>query len=241
MFAIFKKEVRSFLSSLIGYLVMIVFLLGTGLFMWFFPQTNVLDLGFADLETLFTLAPYIYLFLIPAITMRTFAEERKTGTIEFLLTRPLSEWDILLGKYFASLFLVFFTLLPTLIYYYSVYELGNPRGNIDTAGTFGSYLGLIFLGAVFTAIGIFASSLTENQIVAFILALVLCFLLYEGFTLFANVSQASDWAYFITQLGIDYHYNFIRKGLIDSRNILYFLSVIYLMLLFTKAKIKQRK
>ncbi len=241
MFAIFKKEIRSFLSSLIAYLVVIVFLTAIGLFMWVFPEYNVLDYGYADLETLFMLGPYVFLFLIPAITMRTFAEEKKTGTIELLLTRPLRDWDIILGKYFSSLSLVWLALLPTLLYYYSVYQLGNPVGNIDTPGTIGSYLGLMLLGAVFTSIGIFASSLTENQIVAFILAVSFCFLIYQGFAAFTSFSDSNPWAFALVQLGVDYHYNTIRKGLIDSRDLLYFFSIIALMLLATKLVLGSRK
>ncbi len=241
MLAIFKKEIRSFLSSLIAYVVIMVFLLGIGMFMWVFPDTNVLDYGYADLETLFRLGPYIFLFLIPAITMRTFAEEKKSGTLELLLTRPISDWDLILGKYFSSLVLVLFALLPTLIYYYSVYQLGNPVGNIDSGGTLGSYLGLILLGAAFTAIGIFASSLTENQIVAFILAFFLCFTLYQGMASLTSFYDASYMSYFLVQLGIDHHYQAIRKGLVDSRNVLYFLSLIVLMLMATRLVLQSRK
>jgi ABC-2 type transport system permease protein len=239
MFTIFFKEIRSFLSSLIAYIVMIVFLTGIGLFMWVFPTTNVLDYGYADMETLFALAPYIFLFLVPAITMRTFAEEKKTGMMELLLTRPLKDWDIILGKYLSSLALVVLALLPTFLYYYSVYQLGEPVGNIDSAGMMGSYIGLVLLGAVFTSIGIFSSSLTENQIVAFILAVFLCFIIYQGFALFANVNNPI--AYYIMQLGIDYHYTSIRKGLIDSRDLVYFFSVILGMLLSTKLIVGSRK
>ena len=241
MFTIFKKEIRSFLSSLIAYIVITVFLTAIGLFMWVFPATNILDYGFADMETLFMLGPYVFLFLIPAITMRTFAEEKKSGTMELLLTRPLRDWDIILGKYFSSFALVIFALIPTILYYYSVYQLGNPQGNIDSAGTFGSYIGLVLLGAVFTSIGIFASSLTENQIIAFIFAIFLCFSIYQGFASLASVNDTSNFSYIIVQLGIDYHYNSIRKGLIDSRNLVYFLSVIGLMLFATKLVLSSRK
>lgn len=222
-------------------MVMIVFLTGIGLFMWVFPATNVLDYGFADLETLFMLGPYLFLFLIPAVTMRTFAEEKKTGTIELLLTRPLRDWDIILGKYFASFALVLLALLPTLLYYYSVYQLGNPQGNIDTAGTIGSYIGLILLGAVFTAMGVFASAITKDQIISFIVAFFLCFVLYQGFASLASVDDASNFSYFIVQLGLDYHYASIRKGLVDSRDVIYFLSVIVLMLMSTKLVLGSRK
>ncbi|WP_017731859.1 gliding motility-associated ABC transporter permease subunit GldF [Nafulsella turpanensis] len=238
---IFFKEVNAFLSSLIAYIVLSVFLIGVGLLVWVFPETSVLNYGYADLETLFSFGPYVLLFLIPAITMRLFAEERKAGTMELLFTRPLTDWQIILGKYFSSLFLLLLALLPTLLYYYSVYELGNPVGNIDTAGFAGSYLGLFLLGAVFAAIGVFASSLTENQIVAFLVALFLCFLLYTGFASLAAIDVWGTGAYIIQQLGIVYHYDALSRGLIDSRNLVYFLSVILLMLSFTKLVLSSRK
>lgn len=220
---------------------MVIFLTGIGLFIWVFPDTNVLEYGFADLSTLFYLAPYVYMFLIPAITMRTFAEEKKGGTMELLLTRPLTDWDIILGKYLASFLLVLLTLVPTLVYYFSIYSLGNPVGNIDSAGVFGSYIGLLFLGAVFTSIGIFASSISDNQIVSFIIAAFLCFILYAGFASLASFNAWGDWAYIITQLGITYHYQALSKGLIDSRNIVYFLTVIIIMLMATKLVLGSRK
>ncbi|QHT69247.1 gliding motility-associated ABC transporter permease subunit GldF [Rhodocytophaga rosea] len=241
MLAILKKEIRSFLNSLIAYIIMIIFLTGMGLFVWVFPDTNLLDYGFADLSILFYLAPYVYMFLIPAITMRTFAEEKKAGTLELLLTRPLSDWDIILGKYLASLLLIIFTLIPTLVYYYSVYTLGNPAGNIDSAGVFGSYIGLVLLGAVFTAIGIFASSISDNQITSFIVAAFLCFVLYAGFSSLTSLDALGEMAYFINQLGIDYHYKALSKGLIDSRNLIYFFSLIAFMLMATRLVLGSRK
>lgn len=241
MFAILRKEIRSFLNSLIAYVIIILFLTGIGLFVWVFPDTNVLDYGFADLSTLFYLAPYVYLFLIPAVTMRTFAEEKKGGTMELLLTRPLTDWDMVLGKFLASFLLILFTLLPTLVYYWSIYALGNPVGNVDSAGVFGSYIGLALLGAVFTAIGVFASSISENQIISFIVAAFLCFVLYAGFSSLATFNAWGDAAYLITQLGIDYHYRALSKGLIDSRNVVYFLSVIAVMLLATRFVLGSRK
>ncbi|HWB64833.1 MAG TPA: ABC transporter permease, partial [Chitinophagales bacterium] len=168
MLAIFIKEIRQFFSSLIGYIAISVFLLVLGLFLWIFPDTNIIDFGYANLDSFFNLAPYIFIFLIPAITMRSFAEEINTGTIELLSTRPVTELQIILGKYFAALTLVFISILPTFIYFYTVYQLAAPVGNVDVGGIMGSYFGLFFLGAVFVAVGIFCSSITSNQIVAFI-------------------------------------------------------------------------
>ena len=186
------------------------------------------------MDALFYIAPYVFLFLIPAITMRAFAEEKKSGTIEFLLTKPVTDWQIILAKYFANLTIVIFALLPTLIYYYSVYLLGNPVGNLDSAGIVGSYIGLFFLSAVFTSIGLFASSLTENQIVAFVLAVFLCFIVYDGFQSLSEVNVWGKASNFIAKLGIAFHYASIKKGLIDSRDLLYFITVSAIMLSATK-------
>src|SRR5436190_20269766 len=166
MLQILTKEFNSFLNSLIAYLVIGVFLTGIGLLMWVFPETSVLDYGYADMDTLFSFGPYVFIFLIPAITMRSFAEEKKGGTMELLLTKPLRDWDIILGKYLAGFFLILVALIPTIIYYFSIRQLGNPVGNIDTPGVIGSYIGLVLLGGVFCSVGIFASSITPNQIVA---------------------------------------------------------------------------
>tara|TARA_Y100001956_G_C3999769_1_gene132998 strand:- start:58 stop:606 length:549 start_codon:yes stop_codon:yes gene_type:complete len=181
------------------------------------------------------------MFLIPAITMRTFAEEYKAGTIELLLTRPLTDLQIILGKYFASVLLVVLALIPTLTYYYTVYTLGAPQGNIDTAAVIGSYIGLILLGAVFTSIGIFASSLTDNQIVAFIVAVFFCFCLYDGFSAIASINVWADYSYYINQLGIDFHYSSVSRGLLDISNVTYFLSLITIMIFLTKLALESRK
>ncbi|MFC5271710.1 gliding motility-associated ABC transporter permease subunit GldF [Adhaeribacter terreus] len=241
MFAILRKEINSFLNSLIAYIVIGVFLVVTGLYTWFLPQSNILDFGYADLQPLFAIAPWVFLFLIPAITMRSFAEEKKAGTIELLLTRPVTDLQIILGKYFACLLLVLFALLPTLIYYVSVYYLGEPKGNIDSAGVFGSYIGLVLLAAVFTAIGIFASSISKDQIISFIVAVLLCFIVYTGFDMLASIDVWGPLSYFISYLGIQYHYETISKGLIDSRDVLYFVSVSALMIVATKLVLESRK
>lgn len=241
MFPILRKEINSFLNSLIAYIVIGVFLVATGLYMWFLPGSNVLDYGYADLQPLFSLAPWVFLFLIPAITMRSFAEEKKAGTIELLLTRPLTDLQIILGKYFACLLLVIFALLPTLIYYFSVYQLGEPEGNIDSAGVAGSYIGLVFLAAVFSAIGIFASAISKDQIISFIVAVLLCFVVYTGFDIVASIDVWGPLSSIIAQLGIQYHYNTISKGLIDSRDVLYFVSVSAIMIIATKLVLESRK
>lgn len=240
MLSILKKEINTFLNSLIGYIVIIVFLTVLGLFMWVFPESNVLNYGFAELETMFFFAPWVFLFLIPAITMRMFAEEKRNGTLELLFTRPLTDWQIILGKYFASLVLVIIAIIPTLVYYYSIYMLGNPVGNIDSAAVVGSYIGLLFLAGVFCAIGIFASSITDNQIVSFIVAVFMCFIIHTGFSSLASIDIWGDFSFLISKFGIAYHYSAISKGLIDSRDVLYFLSVIVVMLSAAKLVIGSR-
>ncbi len=242
MFTIFKKEINSFFTSLIGYLTIIVFLVAIGLFMWVFPETNALDYGYATLDQLFTISPWIFMFLIPAVTMRLFAEESKTGTIELLITRPVSEIKIILGKYFAALCLLIFALLPTLVYYYSIYKLGFPPGNLDTGATLGSYIGLLMLGASFTAIGVFVSSLTNNQIIAFILGVFLCFFFYIGFEYASKLDIFYGKTDDIIQLiGINSHYTSISRGVLDTRDIIYFISVISIFILFTKVSLESRK
>jgi ABC-2 type transport system permease protein len=240
MIQIVAKEFNGFLNSLIAYVVIGVFLTGMGLLMWVFPGTSILEYGYADMETLFSLGPYVFIFLIPAITMRSFAEEKKSGTMELLLTKPLTDWDIVLGKFFACFLLVIFALLPTLIYYVSVRALGNPIANIDTPGVIGSYIGLTLLGGVFCAIGIVASSITSNQIVSFILAAFLCFIVFTGFESVSTLNVWSANTLLIKQLGIQYHYDALSKGLIDSRNVIYFVSVGAFMLLISKTILSAR-
>ncbi|MBL6448640.1 gliding motility-associated ABC transporter permease subunit GldF [Fulvivirga sp. 29W222] len=241
MIQIFVKELNSFLNSLIAYIVISVFLTGIGLLMWVFPETSVLEYGYADMETLFSMGPYVFMFLIPAITMRMFAEEKKAGTIELLITKPLTDWDIIFGKYLSGFALVIFSIVPTLIYYWSVYQLGNPTGNIDTAGVIGSYIGLILLGGVFTSIGVFSSAISTNQIVSFIIAVFFCFMVYSGLGSIALINDWGAFSSFIEQMGIIYHYDAMSKGLIDTRDVIYFLSVITVMLLSTKLMLSSRK
>ncbi|GJM60547.1 gliding motility-associated ABC transporter permease subunit GldF [Persicobacter diffluens] len=241
MLHIFSKEVKNFLNSLIAYVVMGVFLIVTGLIVWVFPETNVIDYGYAELSSLFNLGPYVLMFLIPAICMRTFAEEKKTGTLELLLTKPISDIQIIVGKFLAAWFLVIISLIPTLIYCFSLIQLASPVGNIDSAAIVGSYFGLILLSGIFTAIGILASSLSENQIIAFITAIFLCFMMYSGFDSISNINIWSDYSPLINQLGILSHYESMSKGLIDSRDLFYFGSVMVVALQFTRMSISSRK
>jgi ABC-2 type transport system permease protein len=242
MISILKKELNSFLSSLTGYMVVLVFLILNGLFLWVFPGSfNLLDSGYAGLDGLFFLAPWMFLFLIPALTMRFFADEFKTGTIELLLTKPVSELELVLGKYFAGLILCLITLAPTLMYVLSIYILGQPQGNLDWGATIGSYMGLILLSGVYVSIGVFASSLTENQIVAFILSLFFCFFCFAGFEQIATLLSHTGMELSIEKLGISYHYNAISRGVVDTRDVLYFISLISLFLFASKLSLQSRK
>ncbi len=242
MYSLFVKEIRSFLSSLIGYIVIVVFLLAISLFMWIIKgETNVLDNGYANIDTLFAIAPWVFLFLIPAITMRSFADEKKTGTIELLLTRPLTDIQIIIAKYGAGLMLVLIALVPTLLYYYSVYKLGAQPGNIDSGATWGSYVGLLLLGSSFVSIGIFASSLTDNQIISFILSLALCFFCYTGFEQISSLSLFGKADTFIQAMGINQHYNSLARGVIDTRDVIYFVSFNAFFVLLTKTVLQSRK
>lgn len=237
MFAVLKKEIQSFFTSPIGYLVIAIFLLTNGLFLWVFKsEFNVLDYGFADLSSFFFLAPWVLLFLIPAVCMRSFSDEKKQGTLELLLTKPISHTHIVLGKYFGAFVLILIALLPTLLYVYTVYQLGNPVGNIDTGSTVGSYFGLLFLVAAYTSIGIFTSILTDNQIVAFITAIAICFFFYYGFDAIADVSAST----LVEQLGMNYHFKSIGRGVIDTRDILYFVCVTVFFIAFTIVKVGNR-
>ncbi len=242
MFAIFIKEVSGFFSSLTGYVAATSFLVVNGLIMWVFPGAmNVLDSGYSTLETLFIIAPWVFLFLVPAITMKTFAEEKKNGTIELILTRPISDLRLVLGKYFASVLLVLLILIPSLIFFISVYLLGSPVGNIDTGGTWGSFIGLFFLAAAYAAIGVFASSLTDNQIVSFILAMVIALFVFSGFDSLASLGLFSDIKYLLVQLGINEHYSSMSRGVIDTRDVIYFVCLSSIFIIATRIRIQSRK
>jgi ABC-2 type transport system permease protein len=242
MFQLLRKEISSFFSSLIGYIVIGVFLLITSLFLWVFPgEFNILENGYASLDPLFILAPWVFLFLIPAITMRMFADEKKSGTIEILFTKPFTDLQIILAKYLSGLLIGLFSLLPTLIFFLSIYLLGAQDSNIDVGGTWGSYIGLFFLVAIYVAIGIFASSLTEIQIISFLIAVFGSFFLYIGFDFVSSWQFLSPVSEFILYLGINEHYKSISRGVIDLRDIVYFVSVIALFLYATKVALGSRK
>ncbi len=242
MWTLFRKEIFGFFSNLTGYVVITVFLAANSAFIWLFTNPmNVTHTGYATLDSLFALAPWVFLFLVPAITMRMIAEEKRTGTLDLLYTRPVSEIQIILAKFFASWALVLLSLLPTLIWFWSVSSMASPRGNMDMGGTWGSYLGLLFLGGIYAAIGIFASSLTQNQIVAFILAVLLSFLMYSGFEFLGNSAGSGKTALLISGSGISFHYSSMSRGVLDSRDILYFLLVEGLFILGTRSVMQSRR
>ena len=238
MQSILIKELNSFFSSPIAYLVIAVYLIINGLFLWVFEgDYNILRNGFADLNSYFFLAPWIFIFLIPAITMRSFSDEINTGTIEILKTKPISTWQIIMGKYVGGLVLVSFAILPTLIYVYSVYQLGNPVGNIEFGTTFGSFIGLMFLASAYTAIGLFSSSLSKNQIVSFIIAVFISFFLYYGFDALASFNLLGDLDYTFQKIGMSEHFNSIGKGVFDTRDLIYFASLSAFFLVLTNFRI----
>ena len=242
MIALWKKEVMAFFSSITGYLVAGVFLLMTGFFLWVIPgNLNIPFGGYASLDSLFWLAPWLYLFLVPAVTMKLFSEERKSGTIELLLTKPLTDWQIVAGKYLAGVTLVIISLLPTLIYFISIHFLAQPVGNIDHGAIWGSYIGLVLLAAVYASIGVFTSSVTDNQIVAFVLAVILCFFFYNGFLAMAELPFFRPISGFLVYMGIDDHYQSISRGVVDSRDLLYFMGLIAFFLVLTKTVLGSRK
>jgi len=238
MLALIKKEINSFFASPIGYLVIGVFLVLNGLFLWVFSGNfNIFDNGFADLAPYFELAPWVFIFLIPAITMRAFSEEKRMGTLELLLTKPISLKNIVLGKYFGALLLILLALLPTQLYVFTISDLGNPPGNWDLGSTIGSYIGLLFLAMAYTAIGVFSSTLSENQIVAFIIAVLLCFIMYYAFDGISTAINALD----VSFLGMQAHFNSVARGVLDTRDIVYFLSVAGFFLVLTFLNLKRKE
>lgn len=241
MYYLLKKEVSAFFSSLTGYMVIIVFLVVNGLFLWVFPgDTNVMESGYATMDTFFMMAPWIFLFLIPAVTMRSFADEKKSGTMEFLLTKPLSYTEIVLAKFLGALVLVLLSLLPCLVFYYSVSALGNPPGNLDKGAIAGAFTGLFLLAAIYVSIGVFASSLTQNQVIAFVIAVIACFTLYTGFDSLAQLPVFNNNT-FILNIGINEHYKSISRGVIDSRDLIYYLGMITVFFLLTKTRLQSHQ
>lgn len=242
MKALYLKEIRSFLSSIIGYIFILIYLIASGLFHWIISyNTNLLEGTEADLIPFFNLSPVIFLILIPAITMRSIAEERRTGTIELLFTRPISDLKILLAKYFAGVTLLVIAIIPTFVYYISMYFLGNPIGIIDDGATFTSYLGLILLGSTFVAIGIFASAITNSQIVAFILGMFLCWIFYDGLNLIGSFNLMGSFDSVIQYTGMTNHYDSIKRGVIDTSDVIYFISLIALFIYAALTVIKSLK
>jgi len=242
MLAIFRKEITGFFSSLTGYIVIIVFLLINSLFMWVFPgEWNILDSGYAGLDTLFFLSPWIFLFLVPSVTMKMIAEEKRLGTLELIYSKPVNERGIVYGKYLASLVLVLLALFPGLIYYISVYILGESPGNLDKGATLGAFTGLFFLAAVYASAGLFASSITDNQVIAFIIAVLISFFLFMGFDSFAYLPGLKKVDEFVIRLGINEHYKSISRGVIDLRDIIYFIVVVLIFNEATRLVLLSRK
>ena len=241
MWVIFKKEIRSFLGSFIAYIVMGVFLLLTGLFLWMIKGNNVFDLGVASLQVMFEVAPFILIFLVSAITMRSISEEKRLGTLEILTTKPIQDTQIIAGKFLASVALIVIAIIPTLFYYYAIYQLASPVGNIDTGATLGSYIGLILLAACYASVGMFSSSLTDNQIVALISSMLLNFFFFGVLGMLGDISWLNVIGKSLEWFGLEFHYNSISRGVIDTRDVIYFLGFILVFLGLTKIVFESRK
>jgi ABC-2 type transport system permease protein len=242
MYSIFKKELSSFFSSLVGYIAIVVFLIICGFFLWVTPDNNMLDFGYASMDKFFALAPWILLFLIPALTMRSFSDEYKAGTIEVLFTLPLKDREIILGKFLASSLIVIFAIFPTVLYVITLASLSVIRNNIDTGAIIGSYIGLLFLCGAFTAIGLFASSISNNQVIAFLIAVFVNFIVFAGFETISKIPMFDNGIdYILSQIGMQFHYDSISRGLIDTRDMVYFVSVIALFILAARMALGKRK
>ncbi|MBL7691910.1 MAG: gliding motility-associated ABC transporter permease subunit GldF [Flavipsychrobacter sp.] len=241
MRSIFIKEINSFFSSIVGYVALLVFLVACSLFLWIIPNYSMLEYGYASMERFFDIAPWLLLLLVPAVTMRSFADEFRTGTIEWLSTKPVSDLEIILGKYLATVALIFFALLPTLIYVYTINNLSYPDISIDWGAIIGSYVGLFFLAATFAAVGVFCSSLTANQVVGFLVSLLACYVLYTGFEQLSKLPKFAEGIdYYLSMVGMEFHYNSISRGLIDSRDVIYFISVIAFFISLTRFSLTSR-
>ncbi len=241
MWVIFKKEIRSFLGSFIAYIVIGVFLLLTGLFLWMIKGNNIFDLGVASLQVMFEVAPYILIFLVSAITMRSISEEKRLGTLEILTTKPIHDVQIIVGKFLASVTLIIIAIIPTLFYYYAIYQLASPIGNIDTGATMGSYIGLILLAACYASVGMFSSSLTDNQIVALITSMLLNFFFFGVLGMLGDISWLTNIGKSLEWFGLEFHYDSISRGVIDTRDVIYFLGFIFIFLGLTKIVFESRK
>ena len=242
MIALFRKEISQFFGSLTGLLTIILFLLVNALFLWIFSgDFNLLDFGFANMDSFFMLSPIIFLIFIPAICMRLFSEEFRSGTMENLLTKPIALWNVVFSKFLAANVLVLIAIFPTLIYFFSIYFLGETIGNLDIGGIMGSYLGLFMLSSAFIGIGVFASSISPNQVVAFLIAIVCNAIIYYGFDVLSSISFLQNWDLYISNLGIASHFSRMSKGVIDSRDILYFLSLCFLFLMLSKTTIQLKR
>ncbi|UII79845.1 gliding motility-associated ABC transporter permease subunit GldF [Flagellimonas sp. CMM7] len=240
MFAIFKREVQSFFTSPIGYMIVGLFLLLNGLFLWVFKgDFNIFDYGFADLGNLFLLAPWIFIFLVPAITMKSFSEERKVGTLELLLIKPISIWKLVLGKFWGAFLLCVIAVLPTIIYVFAISNLGITEGNFDLGVVLGSYFGLLFLIGAYTSIGLFSSTLSDNQIVSFIIGILMCFLLFNGFDAMSSLFSDGETQQFIQEIGARSHFDSIARGIVDTRDLMYFVSLTLFFLYLTFLRLKQ--
>ncbi len=241
MRSIFIKEINSFFSSIVGYVALLVFLVACGLFLWVIPEYSIMGYGYAAMDRFFEIAPWLLLLLVPAVTMRSFSDEFRSGTIEWLRTKPVTDLEIILGKYLATLALIAFALLPTLIYVYTIANLALPDNSPDAAAIIGSYIGLLFLAATFAAVGVFSSSLTGNQIVGFLVSLLSCYLLYTGFEHLSRLPDMTEGLdYYLSMIGMEFHYNSISRGLIDSRDVVYFLSIITLFIALTRFSLSSR-
>ncbi len=241
MFSILSKEINSFFSSIVGYVALLVFLVACGLFLWIIPEHSILEYGYAVMDRFFAIAPWLLLFLVPAITMRSFADEFRTGTIEWLSTKPVTVMEVIVGKYLATVVLIAFAILPTLLYVFTISNLSFPDVGLDTGAIVGSYIGLLFLAATFAAVGVFCSSLTANQVVGFLIALISCYLLYTGFEALSKLPSFSEGIdYYLSMIGLEFHYNSISRGLIDTRDVVYFVSLIVLFLSLTRFSLNSR-
>lgn len=240
MWSICKKELNQFFSNLTGYIAIVLFLLVNGVFLFVLKDSNIFDFGYATLDRFFELAPWVFIFLVPAITMRSLSDEFKSGTFEILQTRPLSRWQVVFGKYLSILLVLLFVIIPTFVYILTIQNL-SAEGGIDSGGIAGSYIGLFLLAAVFAAIGLCCSSFTNNAVVAFLVSAFSCLLLYFGFNAVSRMPAFQGNAdYFIEMIGIDFHYSSVSRGLLDTRDLFYFASLVFFFLLITVKNLYRR-